>query len=47
MPIKVLMADDSYVMRSVIRRTLEEEPRIEIVAEATTLYGSGSEDFRI
>jgi two-component system response regulator NreC len=36
MSIKVLMADDSHVMRSAIRRTLEEEPRIEIVAEAST-----------
>jgi two-component system chemotaxis response regulator CheB len=36
MPIKVLMADDSHVMRSAIRRTLEEDPRIEIVAEAST-----------
>jgi DNA-binding NarL/FixJ family response regulator len=36
MPIKVLMADDSHVMRSAIRRTLEQEPRIEIVAEAST-----------
>src|ERR1700674_3173430 len=36
MPIKGLMADDNYAMRSAIRRTLEEEPRIEIVAEAST-----------
>jgi chemotaxis response regulator CheB len=36
MPIKVLMADDSCVMRKAIRRTLEEEPRIELVAEAST-----------
>jgi len=36
MSIKVLMADDSHAMRSAIRRTLEEEPRIEIVAEAST-----------
>jgi chemotaxis response regulator CheB len=36
MAIKVLMADDSNAMRSVIRRTLEEEPQIEIVAEAST-----------
>jgi DNA-binding NarL/FixJ family response regulator len=36
MPIKVLMADDDHAMRSAIRRTLNEEPRIEIVAEAST-----------
>lgn len=36
MPIKVLMADDSHAMRKAIRRTLEEEPRIELVAEAST-----------
>lgn len=36
MPIKVLMADDSQAMRSVIRRALEEEPQIEIVAEASS-----------
>lgn len=36
MPIKVLMADDSHAMRKAIRRTLEQEPRIEIVAEAST-----------
>jgi chemotaxis response regulator CheB len=36
MSIKVLMADDNYAMRSAIQRTLEEEPRIEIVAEAST-----------
>ena len=36
MAIKVLMADDNDAMRSAIRRTLNEEPRIEIVAEAST-----------
>jgi chemotaxis response regulator CheB len=36
MPMEVLMADDSYAMRAAIQRTLEEEPRIEIVAEAST-----------
>jgi len=30
------MADDNDAMRSAIRRTLNEEPRIEIVAEAST-----------
>jgi DNA-binding NarL/FixJ family response regulator len=34
MPIKVFLADDSDVMRSVIRRTLQEEPSIEVVGEA-------------
>jgi DNA-binding NarL/FixJ family response regulator len=34
--IKVLLADDSQAIRSAIRKTLEEEPRIEIVAEAST-----------
>jgi YesN/AraC family two-component response regulator len=34
MPIKVLLADDSELMRSAMRRTLEEEPRIEVVGEA-------------
>jgi chemotaxis response regulator CheB len=36
MPIKVLLADDSLVMRSAIRRILEEERRIEVVGEAET-----------
>ena len=36
MAIRVLMADDNDAMRSAIRRTLNEEPRIEIVAEAST-----------
>jgi DNA-binding NarL/FixJ family response regulator len=36
MAIKVLLADDSDVMRSAMRKTLEEEPRIEIVGEAST-----------
>jgi DNA-binding NarL/FixJ family response regulator len=36
MPIKVLLADDSDIMRSAIRRTLEEEPRIQVVGEATS-----------
>jgi len=35
MPIKVLLADDSDVMRSAIRRTLKEEPGIEVVGEAS------------
>jgi DNA-binding NarL/FixJ family response regulator len=36
MAIKVLMADDSHAMRKAMRRTLEQEPRIEIAAEAST-----------
>jgi DNA-binding NarL/FixJ family response regulator len=35
-PIKVLLADDSHVMRSAIRRILEEERRIQVVGEADT-----------
>jgi two-component system nitrate/nitrite response regulator NarL len=35
MPVKVLLADDSDVMRSAIRRALQEEPRIEVVGEAS------------
>jgi chemotaxis response regulator CheB len=35
MPIKVLLADDCDFMRRAIRRTLEEEPRIEVVGEAS------------
>lgn len=34
MKIKVLLADDSDLMRSAIRRTLAEEPRIQLVGEA-------------
>lgn len=33
---KVLLADDSDIMRSAIRRTLQEEPRIEVVGEAAS-----------
>ncbi len=36
MPTKVLIADDSVVMRAAIRRTLEEEVQIEVVGEAST-----------
>jgi chemotaxis response regulator CheB len=36
MPVKVLLADDSDVMRAAIRRTLKEERRIEVVGEAET-----------
>ena len=36
MPIKVLVADDSHLMRSAIRRILEDEPRIVVVGEAAT-----------
>ncbi len=36
MSIKVLLADDSDVMRTAIRKTLNEEPRIEVVGEAAS-----------
>ncbi len=36
MPIKVVLADDSQVMLSAMRRTLAEDPRIQIVGEAST-----------
>ncbi len=36
MQIKVLLADDSDVMRTAMRKALEEEPRIEVVGEAST-----------
>jgi chemotaxis response regulator CheB len=36
MPIKVLLADDNDVMRSAMRKILEEEPRIVVVGEAAT-----------
>jgi chemotaxis response regulator CheB len=36
MPVKVLIADDSIVMRAAIRRTLEEEPQIQVVGEASS-----------
>jgi DNA-binding NarL/FixJ family response regulator len=36
MPIKVLLADDTDVLRSAIRKTLEEEPRIQLVGEAAS-----------
>lgn len=36
MPIKILLADDSDVMRQAIKRLLEEDPRIDIVGEAST-----------
>jgi chemotaxis response regulator CheB len=34
MPIKVMLADDSQLMRSAIRRLLKEEPSIDVVGEA-------------
>src|ERR1700674_2246727 len=36
MPVKVLLADDSDIMRSAIRRTLQEESRIQLVGEASS-----------
>jgi DNA-binding NarL/FixJ family response regulator len=35
MKIKVLLADDNELMRTAMRRTLEEEPRIQVVGEAS------------
>lgn len=35
MTIKVLIADDSDLMRTAIRRTLSEEPRIKVLGEAS------------
>jgi DNA-binding NarL/FixJ family response regulator len=37
MPIKVLLADDSDVIRRAIRRLLQEQSEIEVVGEATGL----------
>jgi two-component system, NarL family, response regulator NreC len=34
LPIKVLLADDSEIMREAIKKLLEDEPRIQIVGEA-------------
>ncbi len=36
MKIKVLLADDSDLMRSAIRRTLQEDSRIQVVGEASS-----------
>lgn len=36
MPIKVVLADDSDIIREAIRRLLKKESRIEIVGEAST-----------
>ena len=37
MPVKVLIADDNELVRSAIRKTLEEQPsKIEVVGEATS-----------
>jgi len=36
MPIKVLLVEDSEAMRVAVRRLLKEDPRITLVAEATT-----------
>ncbi|MGB6544377.1 MAG: response regulator [Candidatus Acidiferrales bacterium] len=37
MPIKVLLADDTAIVRDAIRRLFEHDPEIQLVAEATTL----------
>src|SRR3984893_18758820 len=39
LPIKVLLADDSEIMREAIKKLLEDEPRIHIVGEASS-FGS-------
>jgi hypothetical protein len=39
MSIGLLLADDSNVARHAIRRLLEEEPNVELVAEAVLLCG--------
>lgn len=36
MPIKVLLADDSDIMRDAVRKLLAEEPRIQIVGEVSS-----------
>jgi DNA-binding NarL/FixJ family response regulator len=35
LPIKVLLADDSEIMREAIKKLLEDEPRIHVVGEAS------------
>jgi DNA-binding NarL/FixJ family response regulator len=35
LPIKVLLADDSEIMREAIKKLLEDEPRIRVVGEAS------------
>jgi DNA-binding NarL/FixJ family response regulator len=37
MPIRVLIADDSAIIRKAVRRLLESEPEIEILGEAVNL----------
>ena len=39
LPIKVLLADDSEIMREAIKKLLEDEPRIHIVGE-TSCFGT-------
>jgi len=36
LPIKVLLADDSEIMREAIKKLLVDEPRIQIVGEASS-----------
>jgi DNA-binding NarL/FixJ family response regulator len=40
MPIKLLLADDSDVLRPAIVQLLKDEPRIELVGEATSFAGT-------
>lgn len=37
-PIRLLVADDSDLLRGVINRFLSEEPRVQVVGEAKRLY---------
>jgi DNA-binding NarL/FixJ family response regulator len=41
---KVLVADDSEMMRKAIRKTLDEEPRIRIVGEASSFASTNAND---
>lgn len=40
LPIKVLLADDSEIMREAIKKLLQDEPRIQIVGEASSFLAS-------
>ncbi len=46
MPIRVLLADDSDIMREAIKKLLAEEPRIHIVGEALYLRSRPADDRR-
>jgi DNA-binding NarL/FixJ family response regulator len=40
MPVKVLLADDSEMMRQAIRRLLDQEPHIDLVGEVSDFAGT-------